>query len=151
MRVHAYLARVWPGDGARPSGRQGRLWVAHAPGGDLQASAPAHLGSISGLACGGPQVTVVGACLAREVAAVDKGDDTRAMGYSGRGPARAGWRAQAPAVDALAPGEESRSLAGIRSVGHLEGTVARMGGTSMAVPQHARRLQDTGPQETPPP
>jgi hypothetical protein len=151
MRVHAYLARVWSGDGARPSGRQGRLWTTLPSSGDLQASGQLHPGSVSGLACGGPDVTVVGACLAREVPAVDQADDSGAVAYSGRGPARAGWRAQAPAVDALAPGEESRSLAGIRSVGHLDGTATRMGGTSMAVPQHARRQEETGSKETPPP
>jgi hypothetical protein len=148
MRVHAYLARVWSGDGARPSGRQGRLWVAGVPAGDLQPQKPVPSGTISGLACGGPDVTVVGACWARDTNAAGGASE---VSYSGQGPARGGWRAGAPAVDALAPGESGRGLPGVRSTGHLDGSSPRMGGTSMAVPQLARRLEEDGSQETPPP
>jgi hypothetical protein len=150
VRVHAYLARVWAGDGVRPSGRQGRLWVEPAPAGDLQRTVNPEAGSISGLACGGPAVTVVGGCRVADDGAAGMAHEAQAVDYSGRGPARAGWRAQAPAVDALAPSEASRCLSGIRSLGHLDGSSPRMGGTSMAVPQHARRLLKTGSEETPP-
>jgi hypothetical protein len=163
VRVHAYLARVWPGPGGKPGGRQGRLWVDHVQPGDLQRQTswprPA---SISGMACGGPDVTVVGGTWAQGDAVGEPEDAgghvlgpgpaaPSAVAYSGRGPARGGWRAHAPAVDVLAPSEESRCLPGLRSMGHLDGSTPRMGGTSMAVPLHARTLRDDAHQEIPPP
>ncbi|MFM2239910.1 MAG: hypothetical protein RJA69_1284, partial [Pseudomonadota bacterium] len=71
--------------------------------------------------------------------------------YTGRGPARGGWRAHAPAVDALVPSEESRCLPGLRSTGHLDASTTRLGGTSVAVPLFARTRLDPQQQETPPP
>lgn len=159
VRVHAYLARVWPGLGGRPGGRQGRLWVGEARQHDLQPQVSEPMpGSVSGMACGGPDVTVVGGTLLLDDAATpawgdDAGDSANgtAVSYSGRGPARGGWRAQVPAVDVLAPSEESQCLPGLRSTGHLDGSTPRLGGTSMAVPLHARTLRHDTQQETPPP
>ena len=159
LRVHAYLARVWPGPGGGAGGRQGRLWVGEEHQGDLQRQASVSMpGSVSGMACGGPDVTVVGGSRLQnttvgETAAYSSDCLTAgpAVAYSGRGPARGGWRAQAPAVDVLAPCEESPCLPGLRSIGHLDSSAPRMGGTSMAVPLHARALQDDAQQETPPP
>ena len=150
LRVHAYLARVWAGEDGRPSGRQGRLWLEPASAGDLQRAHPSATGTISGLACGGPAVTVVGGTWAADTASENLAEEAPAVPYSGQGPARAGWRSQAPAVDALAPSEHSHAWRGVRSRGHLDGSAPHMGGTSMAVPQHARRLSDTESQETPP-
>jgi hypothetical protein len=162
MRVHGYLARVWPGLGGHGGGRQGRLWVEGEPGRgahDLQRPAiEASPGSVNGMACGGPDITVVGgtycdgghqAGLAPQSTPHSSCEQT--VEYSGRGPARGGWRAQASAVDAFAPSEESRCLPGLRSTGHLDGSTPRLGGTSMAVPLHARTLQSDQQQETPPP
>ena len=159
IRVHAYLARVWPGPGGKPSGRQGRLWVGEEPSSSLQRVSPVPMpGSISGMACGGPDVTVVGGCwqsptTVSDPSAHDHGRmvPDQAVAYGGRGPARGGWRAQAPAVDALAPSEASPCLPGVRGTGHLDASVPRMGGTSMAVPLHARTLMDATGKETPPP
>ena len=168
LRVHAYLARVWPGPGGKPSGRQGRLWVGEPPTSDLQRTGQEAMpGSISGMACGGPDVTVVGGRWVRapsspptyqgpdephdpQAASWPSGADPR-VPYVGRGPARGGWRARAPAVDVLAPSEESACLPGVRSTGHLDASTSRMGGTSVAVPLHARTLIDRPQQETPPP
>jgi hypothetical protein len=149
MRGQAYLARCWQAPQERQRGRQGRLRVANqdsAPKTRLQrAPIPESEGSISGLACGGSDITVVGSCLARSRYA-------RAfpVGYSGRGPARGGWRARPGSTEVLAPGEESVQLHGLRARGHLEGSSTRMGGTSMAVPMHARTLKGDGRQDTPP-
>ena len=54
-------------------------------------------------------------------------------------------------VDALAPSEESHALPGVRSTGHLDASTSRMGGTSVAVPLHARSCLDPQQPETPPP
>jgi len=159
MRVHAYLARVWAGSGGRPRGRQGRLSVGDVCRDDLQRQATAPMpGSVSGMACGGPAVTVVGGALLHEVIESETSGNAHAAvtsaqpaAYSGRGPARGGWRAQAPAVDALQPSEESRCLPGLRSTGHLDGSAPRMGGTSMAVPLYARTLAHDPQPQTPPP
>ena len=158
LRVHAYLARVWPGPGGKPAGRQGRLWVGEPDNSNLQRSLPAPMpGSISGMACGGADVTVVGGSWSASAASPVNADSPPRAGselpvpYSGRGPARGGWRAQATAVDACAPSEESPSLPGVRSIGHLDAITARMGGTSVAVPQHARVILERPSQETPPP
>jgi hypothetical protein len=162
LRVHAYLARLWPGPGGQPSGRQGRLWAGESTSSDLQrAAAPAMPGSISGMACGGPDVTVVGGSWMQAPPGPPTPHEPQASGqpaetdllvpYVGRGPARGGWRASAPALDALAPSEESRGLSGVRSTGHLDASTSRMGGTSVAVPLHARTLMEPPQQETPPP
>jgi hypothetical protein len=162
VRVHAYLARVWPGPGGQPSGRQGRLWVGESDSSNLQrAASPAMPGSISGMACGGPDVTVVGGSWMQAPPSPPTPHESQASGppagadplvpYVGRGPARGGWRARAPALDALAPSEESRGLPGVRSTGHLDASTSRMGGTSVAVPLHARTLMEPPQQETPPP
>lgn len=175
LRVHAYLARVWPGPGGKPAGRQGRLWVRASQTSDLQgALLPPQPGSINGMACGGPDVTVVGgrwlhALSTPATAATPSGLKTldgendpsdqpggsngsqTPVPYTGCGPARGGWRARAPAVDVLAPSEDSRALPGVRSMGHLEASTPRMGGTSVAVPLHARTLLGPQQPETPPP
>jgi hypothetical protein len=162
MRVHGYLARVWPGPGGHGGGRQGRLWVeGESAGGphDLQRPAiEASSGSVNGLACGGPDITVVGGTYRDGSDAAGLPMDPtlnssaeQPVAYSGQGPARGGWRAEAPAIDTLAPSEESRCLPGLRSSGHLDGSSPRMGGTSVAVPLHARTLQGGQQPETPPP
>ncbi len=201
LRVHAYLARLWPGPGGKPAGRQGRLWGEAPQTSALDRPLPSPLpGSISGMACGGPDITVVGGSWGHALATPATPDapntpnsaetaetptacanasgstglnassvlngptesteprlpnDTTSMQspvpYSGRGPARGGWRARAPAVDALAPSEESHALPGVRSTGHLDASTSRMGGTSVAVPLHARSCLDPQQPETPPP
>ncbi len=162
LRVHAYLARLWPGPGGNPSGRQGRLWVQEPLRSDLHRPWPSPLsGSVSGMACGGPDVTVVGGSWwhapPTPPTPPTPHESDGPLGSelpvptTGRGPARGGWRAQAPAVDALAPSEESRCLPGRRSTGHLDASTNRLGGTSVAVPLHARTLLDSQQQETPPP
>ena len=159
LRVHAYLARLWPGPGGKVAGRQGRLWVEEPPASDLQrAGPPAMSGSMSGMACGGADVTVVGGSWWHAPVSATTPDEPQGphgselpVPYTGRGPARGGWRAQATAVDTLAPCEESRCLTGLRSMGHLDASTARLGGTSVAVPLHARTLIDPQQPETPPP
>lgn len=148
MRAHAYLARCWQAPRERQRARQGRLRVANpfgAPEARLERE-PTHEseGSISGLACGGADITVVGSCLARSRYA-----RAQPVGYSGRGPARGGWRARLGCTEVLAPGEESAHLHGLRAQGHLEGSSTRMGGTSMAVPMYARTLKGDGEQDPP--
>lgn len=61
--------------------------------------------------------------------------------YSSDGPA-AGDGAVRDGPDELAPADESRALAGIRSSGSLSGESVRVTGTSFAVPQVARKLVD---------
>ena len=162
MRVHAYLARIWPGPGGHGGGRQGRVWVQPTAGHDDQdlqrPVLEACAGSVSGMACGGADTTVVGGTYRDNTGGVGfapvsmpQDEHERMTEYSGRGPARGGWRAQGSAIDALAPSEESHGLPGIRSTGHLDGSTPRLGGTSMAVPLHARQRRPGQQPETPPP
>ncbi len=150
MRGHAYLARCWQAPRERQRGRQGRLFLAgsvSAPEASLQRPAqPLSAGSLNGLACGGAEMTVVGGS---QVWPPERSPEP--MGYSGRGPARDEWRSRSRSQQVLAPSEESPNLPGLRAQGHLEACTTRMGGTSMAVPLHAKTLKGGGRRGTLPP
>jgi hypothetical protein len=124
--IHCYLG--WGGKNlgfeqrVRPSS-----WIALTEGVDITGD-----GSLLGTACG-KNTYVIGAC--------EKWGAHRRTAYSGAGMPRGGTKS---GVNCLAIAEESVWLPGIVCIGTRSGTTTRMNGSSVAAPQAARVIANTG-------
>ena len=142
VRLHAWIERDDPpiGSGAPP--RQSRFLTGRVPLGPNEDSPAKCLvqrrGTCNSIA-NGTRTIVVGAC-------TGKTDFVSMAAYSSAGPTRNPERNKKGSFwpDLVAPAEISSALAGKRAAGTRSGINARMNGTSVAAPQVARAIAQTG-------